>query len=422
MKAVVLALVAGCASPLYLGAKVPQPCTSGDAEGCVGWIVERDLAAAQLDVYDDPYLQTYVQSIADRLAKGSQLARPPHVVITDHDGTYATSGGRVVIARSTIQRLGSEAELAGVIAHEMVHLEGHHSFVSLYGPHQDEAWLAARRDAEAIADERAVSLLEKAGYAPAAMARALREVLVAQDDEHPDRDERVARAVLLANHRTVGFEGRAELLAHVSHMVVGTDTRLGRRVGTSWVVAALGLTLDLPPDATFHSDDEILVLRHEDSTLTGYAIGVPWARELAASLEDRAVQANPLGSLIFGTVPLHGTKDDSPLGKLVHAIHSTLPQPLPGTHVAILLRPHGALVLELGGHDTSSLHLREATAKELAAVEPPRIVVEHATTTGAVAKLGVCGDRLLDDPHLLVRPGDAVKCVDRVAVETRRAE
>ncbi|TMQ14419.1 MAG: hypothetical protein E6J90_27005, partial [Deltaproteobacteria bacterium] len=106
--AAVLALAA-CARPSYLGARLPQPCTARDVEACLGWMVERDLADAELDLYDDTALRAYVQGIADRLASGAGLPRAPRVVIADHDGTYATSGSRIVIGRPTIERLDSEA-------------------------------------------------------------------------------------------------------------------------------------------------------------------------------------------------------------------------------------------------------------------------------------------------------------------------
>ena len=43
-----------------------------------------------------------------------------------------------MIGRITIQKLGSEAELAAVVAHEMAHIEGHHASVSLFGPETGE--------------------------------------------------------------------------------------------------------------------------------------------------------------------------------------------------------------------------------------------------------------------------------------------
>src|SRR5689334_14033714 len=88
------AALAACARPsrIYLGTRMPEPCVAHDVEACLGWMIERDLADAALDLYDDAGLRDYVQGVADRLARGSLLARAPRVVIADHDGTYATSG------------------------------------------------------------------------------------------------------------------------------------------------------------------------------------------------------------------------------------------------------------------------------------------------------------------------------------------
>jgi hypothetical protein len=94
--------LAACARPSYLGATLPQPCVAHDVEACLGWMIERDLGDAALDRYDDTALRDYVQAVADRLARGSLLAAAPRVVIADHDGTYATSGSRIVIGRPTI--------------------------------------------------------------------------------------------------------------------------------------------------------------------------------------------------------------------------------------------------------------------------------------------------------------------------------
>ncbi|HEY0478323.1 MAG TPA: M48 family metalloprotease [Kofleriaceae bacterium] len=439
--------LAACAHPSYLGTRLPQPCTAQDVEGCLGWMVERDLADAELDLYDDAALRDYVQGVADRLAWGASLARAPRVVIADHDGTYATSGSRIVIGRPTIERLDSEAELAGVIAHELAHIEGHHAVVSLFGPPPGDDQLVLRRDAEAVADERAVALLERAGYAPAAMAEALRAVLDTEDDEHPLRADRIARARVMAGRRG-GFEGRAELLGHLEHMVVGRDSRLGRRIGDAWVVAALGLAIDLGADDVVREAGDVLVLRHAQTTLAAYAIGAPWGRELAGALAGRRTDDRRLGRVTLGTMAAADAvdgadapegpdapdapdapdvadaparRDDSPLGKLARAVRSTLPQPAVGTRVAILERPRGALVIELGGRGVPDLGLREATPGELAAAEPARIVIEHAWRAGTADGSLVCDGRLLDRPERRVAAGDPIKCADRPIASRERA-
>jgi len=416
--AAALALGAGCARPQYLGTEVPAPCTARDVEGCLGWMMERDLAAVELGLYDDARLRGYVQGVVDRLARASRLERPPRVLIADQSETYATAGRRIVIARTTIEKLGSEAELAGILAHELAHIEARHVMVSLFGRPPDGDPLADRRDSEAVADERAVWLLERAGYAPSAMGRALRAVLEGEDPEHPPRAERIARVDALAGGRA-GFEGRAALLRHVEGMVIGRDPRLGQRVGDAWVVPALGVALDLDEDDAVRSGGELLALRRGEARIVAYAIGAPWARELVATLEEPRVAALPLGRLTAGTVPAQAvrTSDDSPLGKLARAIRSTHPQPPAGARVVILERPAGALVIELdpGRGDAPRLPLRAPTEAELLRTEPRRIVIERAAAAGTLAELAACRGRLLDDPARRVAAGDPIKCADRPA-------
>lgn len=120
----VAVLAAACGhGPRYLGVPLPDACERGEVERCAGWMAERDLVAGQLDTYDDASLRAYVQGITDRLTRGTTLPRSPRVVIGDHDGTYAAVGERIVIGRMAIERLGSEAELAAIVAHELVHVD-----------------------------------------------------------------------------------------------------------------------------------------------------------------------------------------------------------------------------------------------------------------------------------------------------------
>ncbi|MBA3498961.1 MAG: M48 family metallopeptidase [Myxococcota bacterium] len=423
MKAALVLLVACSSTPKYLGTEVPKPCTTRDAEGCLGWMMERDLLAAELGIYDNAPLRGYVQRVVERLARAANLGATPRIMIADQDETYATAGRRIIISRTTIEKLESEAELAGILAHELAHIEARHVMVTLFGrPESDSA--ANRRDAEAIADERAVVLLEKAGYAPSAMAAALDAVLEEDDEEHPPRLERIARVAKLGANRG-GFEGRAEFLANIDRMVVGRDVRLGHRVGDVWVIPALSLAFELDEDTDrIVSHDEILVLRRERATILAYAVGSPWARELAGTFAEAGaemqIERARIGRVTRGTMPARAAgSDDSPLGKLSHAIRSTLPQPAAGTRVAIVERRHGALVIELGGKGVPELHMRAATDAELAASQPNRIAIENARTAGRISALGICRGRLIERSDRTVNAGDPIKCA---TAETARDE
>jgi N-acyl-D-aspartate/D-glutamate deacylase len=71
-------------------------------------MAERDLAAADLDIYDDSALRRYVQSVADRVAKQSLLPHPPRVVIADRDET------------SVITSIMSEDDVRTALKHPLV--------------------------------------------------------------------------------------------------------------------------------------------------------------------------------------------------------------------------------------------------------------------------------------------------------------
>jgi len=374
MKILAIMLLAACAEQSsYLGAELPKACADRDAERCISWMAARDLGAGSLDTYNDPQLVAYVQQIVGRLAKGSQLAAAPDVQIANHDASYATLGGRIVIGRPTIQRLGSEAELAAVLAHELAHLEGQHANTALVAPRSDDEYYAQRRDAEAVADERAVVLLERAGYQTDAMARALDRILEADDAEHPPRAQRIARVRALATGDEHAFEGAAQLAKHLVNTVAGRDTRLGVRVDDAWVVGALGLAFDLGSDDTVTSAEDVLTIEHGSTVITAYAIGGAWAHELAGSLGERRDVASALGTLATGVVRAPASEDDTPIGKVELSLKSTLPQPTAGTQIAILERGRGALLVEVTGPRVPGLHLRAATAAELAAAQPKRI-------------------------------------------------
>ena len=141
-----------------------------------------------------------------------------------------------------------------------------------------------------------------------------------------------------------------------------------------------------------HVDGDAVVLRHGTSSLTAYAIGAPWARELAATLDDRAETE-------IGARPDHrrhrarARRTEAPLARLEQSIHELLPQPAPGTWLVILDRPRGGLVLELSPKTDPFIRdrwlhgLRAAAPHEVAAAEPPHLTIVRAPRAGTVAEL-----------------------------------
>ena len=81
-------------------------------------------------VYDDPKLQSYVDTIGQRLAANSHRAHLEfHFTVLDSPdiNAFALPGGYVYITRGIMAYLDSEAELAGVLGHEIGHVTARHS-------------------------------------------------------------------------------------------------------------------------------------------------------------------------------------------------------------------------------------------------------------------------------------------------------
>jgi predicted Zn-dependent protease len=84
----------------------------------------------QMGVYDDPELQRYVSDVGMKLAKLSPRPNLPWkftVVNQPAVNAFALPGGFIYITRGIMPFLNDEAELAGVLGHEIGHVTARHS-------------------------------------------------------------------------------------------------------------------------------------------------------------------------------------------------------------------------------------------------------------------------------------------------------
>ncbi len=78
----------------------------------------------------DPDLTGYVASVGQRLAAHSDRPDLPYEFVVINDSTpnaWALPGGKIAIHRGLLTELNDEAELAAVLAHEIVHAAARHS-------------------------------------------------------------------------------------------------------------------------------------------------------------------------------------------------------------------------------------------------------------------------------------------------------
>ena len=78
---------------------------------------------------EDQAIQEYVNSVAQRIAKKSDLKVPLHVSVLQSReiNAFALPGGYLFIERGLLEAADDEAELAGVLAHEMSHGAARHA-------------------------------------------------------------------------------------------------------------------------------------------------------------------------------------------------------------------------------------------------------------------------------------------------------
>ena len=80
------------------------------------------------DYFIDPELTAYVQSVGNKLAAVSDRKLPyEYTVLNDSvPNAWAMPGGKIAFNRGLLYELNSEAELAAVMGHEMVHAAARH--------------------------------------------------------------------------------------------------------------------------------------------------------------------------------------------------------------------------------------------------------------------------------------------------------
>lgn len=96
----------------------------------------------------DPNLQKYINRLGQRVVNGSNLNNNPYrytftVVDVNYVNAFALPAGTVMVTAPLIAMAGSEAELAGVIGHEIGHIKARHTAERMYvaKKEQSKSWL-----------------------------------------------------------------------------------------------------------------------------------------------------------------------------------------------------------------------------------------------------------------------------------------
>lgn len=248
----------------------------------------------EMGLYDDDEWQRYVGEVGRRLASVSHRPNLPwHFAVVDQPAVnaFALPGGYVYLTRGILPFLDSEAELAGVLGHEVGHVTARHAvrqytkqtgtgiglavlsiFVPQVRPYQDlvstafgVAFLKHSRDDELQADRLGAEYTVKGGWDPAGVAGVL--TTLARLDEstssrrgvpgwlstHPEPADRVARIQPVVQETVAAVGGgrlrveRNAFLARLEGLVVGDRPEEGVLRGDTFWHSALRFRLDFPP-------------------------------------------------------------------------------------------------------------------------------------------------------------------------------
>ncbi|HAC64874.1 MAG TPA: peptidase M48 [Cyanothece sp. UBA12306] len=190
----------------------------------------------QVTLVEDPEVEEYIDEIGQKLASVAgrdEFEYEFYVIMDENINAFALPGGKIFINAGAIAKTNSEAEIAGLIAHELAHTVLSHGFQQMtqgsfagsvvqYIPYVggiagNLIVLNYSRGMEKQADQFGTRLLAASGYAADGM-RNLMVIMEAEDknsppawlSSHPDTSDRVEyleKAVVRYNFNRYAYEG-----------------------------------------------------------------------------------------------------------------------------------------------------------------------------------------------------------------------
>ena len=243
-----------------------------------------------MGVYDDKKVQDYVTRLGMAIATTSERPELPWAFYVMDDPTvnaFALPGGSIFITRGILTHMNDEAELVGVLGHEIGHVTARHSvqqmtrqqiaqvglgvgsilssqvaqYAGLASQGLGVLFLKYGRDAESQSDQLGFKYMVREGYDPRAMAdmfATLQRVsrlegggdIPEWESTHPDPGNRIEATNKRIDTLSVPTSklrlAREEYLPIIAGMTYGEDPRQGYIEGHTFYHPGLRFKLDLP--------------------------------------------------------------------------------------------------------------------------------------------------------------------------------
>lgn len=364
-----LAAVALALSAIGLAACSTNPATgeqsftafmSEEEEARVGAEEHPKLLKELGGAYDDVEVGAYVARIGAQLAVLSELPKVKwrFTVLNDHRiNAFALPGGYIYITRGLLALAENEAEVAGVLAHEIGHVTARHSAqrystamaanigLTVLGALGEAAGAPSgigelvnfgaqaalqrySQSQELEADMLGVRYMTRAGYSPDGMTSFFKKLKAHSELEareqgrdgadhnmmssHPRTEDRIVQAVGLAKRKAVNNPKvrRGAYLKMIDGLMFGDDPSQGVRRGRTFAHPELRIAFKAPPGfALYNSPRQVVAFGPEKSrivfdmadpkeapkirSLTDYVSGV-WGRNLSGPQGVERLDVNGL--------------------------------------------------------------------------------------------------------------------------------
>ncbi len=259
-------LLTGSIVLFYSKATFAVPFISKETELAMGQQADREVIA-QFGLYPDKSLQLYVNDIGQKLVSNlsdREFNKYFFKVVDSSDiNAFALPGGYIYVTRGILAIINNEAELAGILGHEIGHVTQHHAAKQIVrtigaqilaiggaiaNPKNAGEWLVVSsqmfnqinlgygRDAELESDAHGLLSAYQAGYDPRSMVKFLtnlrqHEMMTGQayhsfQATHPETKERIiktgrlSQSIINRSERKV-IQNRRVYLDHVKGMAFG---------------------------------------------------------------------------------------------------------------------------------------------------------------------------------------------------------
>tara|TARA_R110000868_G_scaffold4950_7_gene30798 strand:+ start:7186 stop:8658 length:1473 start_codon:yes stop_codon:yes gene_type:complete len=470
--AVLAALVAGCTTNVVTGKSQLAPLMSTSDEAAAGASAHPKIVATYGGVYDDPAVGAYVANVTRRITRVTQQPDQPYrvtVLNSDIVNAFALPGGYVYVTRGLLSLVDDEAELAGVLGHEIGHV------IARHGAQRQTAALGASvigavlgavvgnsavnqavglgsqgliasysRDQEYESDTLGVRYLAAAGYDPYAQGdflaamdvNARAEAIIAgKSDEaradwlssHPATPERVAaaRREALASGvaRGAGERNRTALFKAIDGMIYGSAPEQGLIRGQSFIHPVGRFRFDAPSGYRITNGTDAVLVQGANKAIAKFDTGKKAANlaidQYLAQVWAANVRLSPVAT--FSVNGLNAARATTRIGNY-EAMLVAIEAPQGKVYRFLVGVPQGAPARVGTELYSIAQSFRLISSAEAAAVKPLRlriVTVKPGDTMGSLAARMPFADYKLErfralnglTPDATVQAGERVKIV-----------